>query len=177
MECFDHLDAENDSFEKQYDKVAWRLGPGCLIQVIDYFKEMKVKHRDLELANILVKSGEALIADFSVSKDPIDGETTASLTHAVGVGMLMYWAPEVVLTSSTARRGRAVGIFALGCIFLELTTLGLAGGGSLSIRRIRHIDGLRAFGQCLQKFLQWIISLLTWNSSSPKECFVSIEIN
>lgn len=56
--------------------------PGCLIQAIDCLHQMRVKHRDLTPANLLIMGDQILIADFGVSKDLIDEETTASLTGA-----------------------------------------------------------------------------------------------
>jgi len=46
------------------------------------------------------------------------------MTGAQMVGSEMYWAPEVdaPAESGPQRRGRAVDIYALGCIFLELAT-------------------------------------------------------
>jgi serine/threonine protein kinase len=62
--------------------------PGCLVQAIDYLHEMKVKHKDLKPANILVKDKRVIITDFGIAKDLIDEETTASLIS--GAASLEY---------------------------------------------------------------------------------------
>lgn len=93
-----------------------------------YLHEMRVKHRDLKPENILVIGDQVLISDFGVSKGLIDEETTASLTGAAPTGKPLYWAPEIDPLSETLgyRRGQAVDIFALGCIFLEMATIFIA---------------------------------------------------
>jgi serine/threonine protein kinase len=83
-----------DSFPVTWDnlelyrnmKANLKAWPGCLIQAIDYLQEMRVKHRDLKPANLLIMGDQILIADFGVSKDLIDEETTASLTGAATGG-------------------------------------------------------------------------------------------
>ena len=72
-----------------------------------------------------------MISDLGVSKGLIDEETTASLTGAAPTGKPQYWAPEIDPQSGTLgyRRGRAVDIFALGCIFLEMATIFIAALG------------------------------------------------
>jgi len=116
---------------------------------------MRIKHKDLKLANILVIEGRVSIADFGIAKYLIDKETTVSLTGADRGGTPMYRAPEI--ESDTQKRGRAVDIFALGCIFLEMATfLIVPPGSSGRFLHFRETDGKRAFSKCLQKLLQWI---------------------
>jgi len=62
---------------------------------------MRVKHKDLKPANILVKVGQVLTADFGVSKDLIDEETTAGMTGAERGGISMCWALEINPTSES----------------------------------------------------------------------------
>jgi serine/threonine protein kinase len=114
---------------------------------------MRIKHKDLKPANILVKDGHVLIADFGISKDLIDEETTASQTSNGPKGTPMYMAPEVFLEG---RRGRAVDIFSLGCIFLEISTCMLAGPGSRArFAEHRDFNGSRAYARCPKRILQW----------------------
>lgn len=54
-----------------------------------------------------------MLTDFGIAKDLIDEENTASLMTSV-LGSLMYMAPEIELEG---RRGRAIDIFSLGCVF------------------------------------------------------------
>jgi serine/threonine protein kinase len=156
MERVDSLPGgdERDSMRKPM-----QIWPGCLIQAIDYLHEMRIKHRDLKPANILVMGDQVLITDFGVSKDLIDEETTASLTSAAPAGTPLYWAPEINPETETLehRRGRAVDIFALGCIFLEMATIFIAPPGSRArFAQHRETSGTRQYRGCPKQILQWI---------------------
>jgi serine/threonine protein kinase len=134
-------------------KPLW-MWPGCLIQAVDYLHEMKIKYKGLKPANILVQGGHVLIADFGIAKGLIVEETTASLTRGGAKGSPMYMAPE---TELDGRRGRAVDIFSLGCIFLEISTCYVAGPGSRArFANYRDVNGSRAFSRCPSRILQWI---------------------
>jgi serine/threonine protein kinase len=151
LETVDGLDAGPDRDAMRKPMQMW---PGCLIQAIDYLHEMKVKHKDLKPANILILKDQVLIADFGISKDLIDAETTASVT-GIEMGTRMYWAPEV--ERENARRGRAVDIFALGCIFLEIATVFIARPKSRAMfRAYRETNGIQSFSSCPGKIIQWI---------------------
>jgi serine/threonine protein kinase len=133
---------------------------GCLIQAIDYLHEMKIKHKDLKPANILLKDGHVLITDFGIAKDLIDEETTASITSGSAQGSPMYMAPEIGLED---RRGRAVDIFSLGCIFLEISTCLIAGPGARArFAEYRDLGGSRAYSRCPSRILSWIWYLWGW---------------
>jgi serine/threonine protein kinase len=169
MERVDSLQvgAERDAMRKSMQ--TW---PGCLIQAVDYLHEMRVKHRDLKPANILIMGDQVLITDFGVSKDLIDEETTASLTGAALAGTPLYWAPELDPESESLpqRRGRAVDIFALGCIFLEMATIFMAPPGSRTrFSQHRATSGMRAYRWCPKQILQWIWYLLgRWSDYGMK---------
>jgi serine/threonine protein kinase len=153
------VDALGDGMEKDSLRKTMQMWPGCLIQAIDYLHEMRVKHKDLKPANILIMAGQVLIADFGVSKDLIDEETTASKTDAELKGTPLYWAPEVdqMTQSVSYRRGRAVDIYALGCIFLEIATIFMALPGSRAkFAQFRETDGSTAYRKCPTKILNWI---------------------
>jgi serine/threonine protein kinase len=85
-------------------------------------------HHDLKPQNILIKDGIFLLADFGLAnlKDFISGSGTAN-KH----GALTYGAPETMtIRSSTSRIvGRALDIWSLGCIFIEIITLELMDNG------------------------------------------------
>jgi serine/threonine protein kinase len=162
-EFMERVDTLNEGFEKSGLVTKMQAWPFCLIQAIDYLHEMKVKHRDLKPANILIMGDEVLITDFGVSKDLIDEETTASLSNALGAGTPLYWAPEIDPYGEfpNQRRGRAVDIFALGCIFLEIATVIYCQAGSLaSFAAYRETEWksktTRAYRRCPKRLLQWI---------------------
>jgi len=151
LEKVDGLDVGPDRDAMRKPMQSW---PGCLIQAIDYLHEMKVKHKDIKPANILILKDKVLIADFGISKDLIDAETTASVT-GMEMGTRMYWAPEV--ERENARRGRAVDIFALGCIFLEIATVFIGPPKSRArFRDYRETNGLSSFSSCPGKIIQWV---------------------
>ena len=159
QEYLERVDAVSIGSERDSLRKPMQMWPGCLIQAIDYLHEMRVKHRDLKPANILIIGDQVLIADFGVSKDLIDEQTTKSLTGAERGGTPMYWAPEMAFEGphGTAKRGRAVDIFALGCIFLEIATVFMALPGSRAqFADFREINGFRVYRACPGKLLQWI---------------------
>jgi serine/threonine protein kinase len=156
LECLDGLE---DGVERDLLRGRLRKWPGCLIQAIDYLHEMKVKHRDLKPANILIKGDKVLLADFGVSKDLLDEETTTNLYNAGRAGSPMYSAPEMDLRLQTrsTQKGRAVDIYALGCILLEIATALAAPPHSCArFEEFRKTNGLRAYNICHQKVLRWI---------------------
>jgi serine/threonine protein kinase len=161
-EYMEQIDAIEDNRMRRNKISRMRSWPGCLIQAIDYLHNMKVKQRDIKPANILIMGCKVLIADFGLSKDLIDEETTASLMGAAAAGTPMYWAPEVISASNTARRGRAVDIFALGCIFLEIATLHMNERGILRrFGEYRYFDGSRAFGRYCVRIFRWMMYLIS----------------
>jgi serine/threonine protein kinase len=121
---------------------------------------MRVKHKDLKPASILVMTdGQLLIADFGLSKDLIDEETTASVKDAERRGTPMYWAPEIdpVREIDPSHRGRAADIYALGCIFLEIATIFIAPPGSRAeFAQYRATEGSREYRRSPEKILRWI---------------------
>jgi serine/threonine protein kinase len=150
LEKLDEMEVGQLRHEMLKPLLMWQ---GCLVKAIDYLHEMRIKHKDLKPANILVKGGHVLIADFGISKDLIDEETTASRLSDDPQGSPMYMAPEVFLEG---RRGRAVDIFSLGCIFLEISTCMVAGPGSRThFAEHRNLSGSRAYARCPKQILQW----------------------
>jgi serine/threonine protein kinase len=114
--------------------------------------EMKVKHKDIKPANILIMNGHVLLADFGIWKDLIDQETTASLNSNGDIGTRMYGAPEVL--SENHRRGRAADIYSLGCVFLELSTVLVGSQNSLEKwSRHRELSGTRLYSASASEIL------------------------
>jgi serine/threonine protein kinase len=129
--------------------------PGCLIRALDYLHEMGVTHRDIKPSNILIKQEAVYLADFGISAMlDDDGITSDTITTAP---MTRLYAPPEKLASGS-RRGRKADIFALGCVFLEISTalIGLPG----SRHRFNHIrlekTGTRSYADNCFLVLQWI---------------------
>lgn len=99
--------------------------------------------------------GKVLLADFGISKDLIDEDTTASLGASGDVGTRMYCVPEAL--TYNARRGRAADIYSMGCIFLEISTLLLVPVGGLR-KWLSHKErsGSRLYSASKAQTLQWI---------------------
>jgi serine/threonine protein kinase len=150
LEKLDGMSLGPDRHSMMKPLLMWQ---GCLIQAIDYLHEMKIKHKDIKPANILIKDGHVMLTDFGIAKDLIDEETTASLISGGVQGSPMYMAPEIELEG---RRGRAVDIFSLGCVFLEISTCLVAGPGSRArFAEHRNVNGSRAYSRCPTQLLQW----------------------
>ena len=95
------------------------------------------------------------ITDFGIAHDLLHEHTTASV-GPVGAHTRLYCAPEVL--DEDGRRGRAADIFSLGCVFLEISTIFLAGTGALQRfyhhrQDPRHLHG---YARCPEQILQWI---------------------
>ena len=149
----EYTDSQEAGKKRDALRIPMQMWPGCLIQVIDYLHEMRVKHKDLKPANILVMGSHVLLADFGISKDLIDEETTATKNEGPG-GTPTYSAPEAKIES---RRGRAVDIYSLGCVFLEIATCMIAPAGSLKVfSQYRETGSSRAYSDCQMKLAQWI---------------------
>lgn len=92
----------------------------CLATAFDYLHKRKIKHQDVKPANILIRDGQIIVADFGISKDVLNEATTGSIgPHA---RTLMYCAPEAATVESDSRRGRTADVFSLRCVFLEMIT-------------------------------------------------------
>jgi serine/threonine protein kinase len=157
-------DLEDMEPKKTENRIPMSSWTGCLIQALDYLHEMKVKHKDIKPGNILIMDGKVLLADFGISKDLIDSDTTASLTANGDIGTRMYCAPEVL--SQNQLRGRAADVFSLGCVFLEISTVIVEGKGSLGRwSSLRELSRSRLYANCGSKILQRIDNL-RW------ECFL-----
>ena len=150
LEKLDGMDVGPERHSMMKPLLRWQ---GCLIQAIDYLHEMKIKHKDIKPANILIKETDVMLTDFGIAKDLIDEETTASLISVSVQGSPMYMAPEI---GAEGRRGRAVDIFSLGCVFLEISTCLIGGPGSRAqFAEHRNVNGSRAYARCPTQLLQW----------------------
>ena len=132
---------------------------GCLATAFDYLHERKIKHQDVKPANILIRDGQIVVADFGISKDVLDEATTGSIGPSIKT--LMYCAPETAAEDGDVRRGRKTDIFSLGCVFLEMiTTLLWVHGCSVPKLHDRiKVDDRRVYSASLTNVLRWILML------------------
>lgn len=142
---------------------------GCLATAFDYLHERKIKHQDVKPANILIRDGQIIVADFGVSKDVLHEATTGST--GPDARTLMYCAPEAATADSDARRGRAADIFSLGCVFLEMVTTLLWMHGC-SVQKLHDLiqvdDGPRVYSASLVNVLRWILMLYAFTSAGSE---------
>ena len=110
---------------------------GCLANAIAYLHGEKVHHMDLKPENMLIKDGELYVADFGSAHDWSKKER--STTYSSLPRTPRYTPPELIKDPNGPRNG-ATDIWALGVVFLEMTTV-LKG---LSIKEFR--DYLRTNG-------------------------------
>lgn len=141
---------------------------GCLATAFNYLHERKIKHQDVKPANILIRNGQIVIADFGISKSVLNEATTGSIGPTAKT--LMYCAPEVASQDSSLRRGRAADMFSLGCVFLEMVTALLWAHGC-SVEKLHDVissDDRRIFSASSTNILQWILMLYTLSSIRPE---------
>lgn len=100
-----------------YQKAAALLAP--VARALDYAHHLKIIHRDVKPANILVSySGTPLLSDFGIAKI-IECEDSTQLTATgVGIGTPDYMAPEQWMGNSSA----LTDIYSLGVVFYEMVT-------------------------------------------------------
>ncbi|KAJ4377331.1 hypothetical protein N0V83_000156 [Neocucurbitaria cava] len=92
---------------------------GCLAQAIAYLHDdQKIRHKDLKPSQVLLSSDGLWLTDFGWSMDV--SELSNSATNNGGATSVKYHAPERA-TRGQRFCGRPEDIFALGCIFLEMT--------------------------------------------------------
>lgn len=128
---------------------------GCLASGLAYVHTQGVIHKDIKPDNILVTNGHVQFADFGISRTIDIGDVESQTYGLPGPRTAMYVAPEV---AAWASRGRKADVFSLGCVFAEMTTVGL--GRTLdSFCAWRETDGARAYHRTLDQTLRWLLLL------------------
>ncbi|OCL11775.1 kinase-like protein [Glonium stellatum] len=92
---------------------------GCLASAVAYLHEQKVRHKDLKPSNVLLSRNNLWVTDFGTSTD--FSLLSTSATENGERGTPKYFAPEV---AAFKPNGRSADVFSLGCIFLEILTMG-----------------------------------------------------
>ncbi|GFR52645.1 hypothetical protein Agub_g15237 [Astrephomene gubernaculifera] len=90
-----------------------------ILRGLEYLHKMKVMHRDIKGANILVDTnGIVKLADFGASKQIEELATIGGGARSIR-GTANWMAPEVIKQSG---HGRTADIWSLGCVVIEMAT-------------------------------------------------------
>lgn len=150
------LDSTETPADRTQSCILLQKWTGCLIAVMEFLHSHKIKHKDVKPANILVRGDNVLITDFGIARAVNDESTTASI-GTPGVHSPMYCAPEVAYQNHA--RGRAVDIFSLGCVLLEMLITTTSPGMLRRFNEFRFHDGSRAYAANAERVTRWIIYL------------------
>lgn len=142
---------------------------GCLAAGLSYLHTQGIRHKDIKPANLLIKDGNILYADFNISrafavKDlKVCIETDEDYDHIASMSMgpsektPMYCAPEV---ANELPRGRKADIFSLGCVYLEIMTV-LCGQRLNDWTRYRsYPNNTSTYHAAYTRTMQWIFMLV-----------------
>lgn len=91
----------------------------CLLYALRFAHSQNIKHRDIKMANILVKGSHIYLSDFSLAKD-FTGQDTSVAVDEEPAGTMRYRAPE---TKNNVAGGRIADVFSLGCVYSEMLTV------------------------------------------------------
>lgn len=95
------------------------------MQLIEGMAEIgeNIVHRDIKLANILIKEGTLKISDYGISKEA-DADTRSDSKTMKGYGSIKYYAPELLRNpTGHGLNTIKVDIYAMGIVFYELANL------------------------------------------------------
>jgi serine/threonine protein kinase len=90
---------------------------GCITEAVAYIHHPVIRHKDLKPSQILLSPHGLRLADFGWSADVSDFSQSA--TSGDDRITTKYQAPE---RANMQPCGRSEDIFALGCVFLEIST-------------------------------------------------------
>jgi tRNA A-37 threonylcarbamoyl transferase component Bud32 len=100
-----------------YREAAGLLAP--IAQALEYAHQLKIIHRDVKPANILIsQSNTPLLSDFGIAKMIESKESTQLTATGVGIGTPDYMAPEQWMGKADAR----TDIYSLGVVFFQMIT-------------------------------------------------------
>ena len=126
---------------------------GCLLDALAFAHKLKIRHKDIKPANILIKNNQPYLSDFGLAQD--FAEHNYSPPHDQMVqGTIVYRAPEIRPNRISSRSS---DVFSLGCVYSEMFTV--TQRRSLeeyhAFRRTAHST---AYRDCLEKVKLWLMS-------------------
>jgi hypothetical protein len=114
---------EGESLEKRLEREhqlpvndAVRIATN-VAQALDYAHRKGIVHRDVKPANILLRDGDALVADFGIAL-AIDTGARRLTETGFSLGTPEYMSPEQATADSSV--GAATDVWALGCVLYEM---------------------------------------------------------
>ncbi|MGB8213417.1 MAG: serine/threonine-protein kinase [Anaerolineales bacterium] len=100
-----------------YREAAALLAP--IARALEYAHQLKIIHRDVKPANILIsRSGAPILSDFGIAKMIGGGETTQLTATGVGIGTPDYMAPEQWM----GKADESTDMYSLGIVFFQMVT-------------------------------------------------------
>lgn len=100
-----------------YQEAAALLAP--IARALEYAHQLKIIHRDVKPANILIsRSGAPILSDFGIAKMIESGESTQLTATGVGIGTPDYMAPEQWMGKADPH----TDMYSLGIVFFQMVT-------------------------------------------------------
>lgn len=148
---------------------------GCLARGLAYLHSMRIRHKDIKPANLLIKKGRIMYSDFGISREFADDDLDTKTYGPPGKRTEMYCAPEV---AAEQPRGRKADVFSLGCVFLEMLTAAC----SISLQDFanwRGPEGARAYHLSPDGILRWLFFLYHISNvrGTQDYCYAALEPN
>ncbi|KAL3461775.1 kinase-like domain-containing protein [Aspergillus heterothallicus] len=143
---------------------------GCLVDALSFAHRARVIHNDIKPSNILVKGNTVYLADFGLSTDFAEFDSSRDLAYTTG-GTDDYKAPEM---ASSAPPSRRADVFSLGCVFAEMLTVyrGYPLANLRECRRRPDFDRPDPYRYLLPAVAKWLRQLRQYsNSWSPDIIF------
>ena len=137
----------------------------CLLHALDFAHHEKVKHRDIKLANILLKGSHIYLSDFSLAKDFADQDTSVAVGEEAK-GTMKYRAPE---TKNNVAGGRKADVFSLGCVYSEMLTVVCRRPFKKLCERRKAEHKTDLFRDSLPAVKKWLRELRTASPNDEKE--------
>lgn len=119
---------------------------GCLASGLAFIHKHTIRHKDVKPQNILIHHDRVLYADFGLSLETSQEDTTTS--GFTTDFTRRYCAPEVIKYS---RRNRKSDVYSLGCVFVEILDVLEPTIGLRYMDEVPYYDKLDDVRRCLSQ--------------------------